>query len=243
MAYLNFTEALMEAKRRAQLQGRPLSSQETTGIVEAQAKTAAEKLLQEKQLGLQEKSVGLQESSLAEQTRQFNEQLAQRKYETEKELEAAKEATKAEAYGTAGSIGGAVIGTALLPGVGTVLGSVGGGSVGKILSGCIIISSCTSPNSYEVNLARAYRDQFMDETMLFGYYFLCGLIVPLIQKSEAIRMIFYKGLVKRLVDYGEMRLGEKKKCKFLSRVISIGFLGVCSTLGRLGNMVLGVCHE
>jgi len=57
---LNFAQALMEAKRRAQLSGRPLSRQEAAGIAEGFAESASDRLARAKQLSLQEQQMGTQ---------------------------------------------------------------------------------------------------------------------------------------------------------------------------------------
>ena len=85
MAFLKFTDALMEAKRRASLQGRQVTQQEATGISEGVAEAAGERGIQalslaqqkeqfEKQYGLQEKQYGLQVKSLEQQIAEANRQ-------------------------------------------------------------------------------------------------------------------------------------------------------------------------
>lgn len=69
MAYLNFTDQLAEAKRRARLQGRPLSEQETAGISEGVAAGASDRVQKGKALALSEEQV-------ANQKEQFGENLA-----------------------------------------------------------------------------------------------------------------------------------------------------------------------
>ena len=252
--YMNFTEALMEAKRRAQLQGRPISEQETRGITEGFAKSAAATNIAEQGLSLQEKGLEAQKS-------QFAETLAQRKYETEKELEAAeKEREHQKMRGIASGVGalaGGIIGgvytyTPQGAAAGAMIGSQAGGAMYEIdplkgvakgiFGGCIIISACTSPASYEVLVAREYRDQFMDEQTLFGYYFLCGLIVPAIRRFSIVKIAFKKFLVDSLVDFGEWRLGKKSGCRWRSRFISNSFLGFCLGLGKSLDRKLEVIH-
>lgn len=261
MAIMNFSEMLMEAKRKAQLQGRPVSEQEVRGITEGYAKSATDTGLRERGLEIQEKGLGQQES-------QFTRQLAQRKAEVDEEMRVADEERKhqkmrgiASGVGTvAGGILGGFLGAAGTYGFGTAAGAAGGaalgGSVGSamyeidplkgvakgIFGGCIIISSCTSPTSYEVELAREYRDKHMDEDTLFGYYFLCGLTVPGIKRFSSIRWAFKRLLVDSLVDYGEWMLGRKHGCRAASRVISQGFLGACRFLGIAGARALEVIH-
>jgi hypothetical protein len=99
---------------------------------------------------------------------------------------------------------------------------------------CIIISACTSPDSYEVNLSRVFRDTFLGPVTLAGYYALARLVAPAINKVRAVRWLVYTGLVKRLVDYGEWILGLKSKRELaLSETVAKGFLGLCTFLGRM----------
>ena len=85
MAFLNFTDALMEAKRRARVQGRDVSQQEAAGVSEGIAKASGERALAAeslatqkeqfaKQFGLQEKQYGLQIRSLEQQIAEANRQ-------------------------------------------------------------------------------------------------------------------------------------------------------------------------
>jgi len=97
---------------------------------------------------------------------------------------------------------------------------------------CIIISACTNPNSYEVSIARKYRDRFMTLRELTGYYALCPYIAPLIHRSPYFKRIVKRILVDRLVDYGEWILGMKQKTKFkTSGVVKTLFLGLCRVIG------------
>ena len=98
--------------------------------------------------------------------------------------------------------------------------------------GCIIISACTSPDSYEVNLARNFRDSYMDERTLTGYYALCPYVAPLIHRNKTVKRIVKRILVDRLVDYGEWRLGIKPEMKFrTSGAVKTLFLGLCQIIG------------
>ena len=74
-----FTEQLMQAKRQARLQGRPISQQEAAGISQGVAQTAAERTLAAEKLGLEKTS---QET----QAKQFAEQLATQKQQYESTL-------------------------------------------------------------------------------------------------------------------------------------------------------------
>jgi|GEM_PF-4872410 len=105
---------------------------------------------------------------------------------------------------------------------------------------CIIVSACTSRDSYEVNIARKFRDRHMDEEELTGYYALCVFVVPFIRKYPLVRKIVKKVLVDRLVDYGEWRLDMKQDMKYAtSGVVKKMFLGLCRHIGQGVDTVLG----
>ncbi len=234
----------MEAKRRAQLSGRPISQQEVEGVAKGFADTAATK--------------NIAEQGLTQQKEQFSQTLA---FEKEKDVEQrriAEEERKHQKMRTiasgAGAVAGGVLGTIFAtPGMGTIAGAAVGSQAGgamyeidplkgvanSIFGGCIIISSCTSPNSYEVNIARGYRDSYMDEITLTGYYALCFVLVPLIRKYPRFKRLVKRILVDRLVAYGEAVLGvESTRHYRTSSLISKAFLGFCGALGSFTNTYL-----
>jgi hypothetical protein len=250
MAYLNFVEALMSAKRRAQLQGRPLSQQEATGISEGYARSARE-------TGIQERGVELQERSLAQQSSQFSQSLAQRKFEESEKMRIAEEERKHQKVKTIASGVGGVVGGVVGGIYGGPYGGVAGAGVGsqagavmyevdplqstanKLFGSCIIISSCTSPHSHEVEVAREYRDKFMDVEILTGYYLLCQWIVPWIRKYPLVKTVVKRILVDRLVDFGEADLGYKAKRKlWSSSLVTNSFLAFCRFFGAMTNRIL-----
>lgn len=107
----------------------------------------------------------------------------------------------------------------------------GGGFLGL---GCIIISACTSPYSYEVNIARQYRDHYLGPITLAGYYALSHKIAPLILKSRAIKALVKNHLVDNLTDYFEWFLGYRTKRQLVrSRFVTKNFLRLCKILGHL----------
>jgi hypothetical protein len=110
---------------------------------------------------------------------------------------------------------------------------------GYLLKRCIIVSACTSRDSYEVNVARKFRDRYMDEETLTGYYALCVFIVPFIHKHRLFKRIVKSALVDRLVDYGEWRMEMKPAMRFsTSRFVKRTFLGLCRHVGRGVDTVL-----
>jgi hypothetical protein len=102
---------------------------------------------------------------------------------------------------------------------------------------CIIITACTDPHSYEVELTRCYR-KFLDPVTLGGYYAIAHKIAPIIKRNRKVRAFFKKFLVDRLVDYGEaflfrqnFRLSPKYKYKS-SVAVATSFLWVCKIVGN-----------
>jgi hypothetical protein len=156
----------------------------------------------------------------------------------------AKEVGSATVGGVAGALSGAVAGAAgtSWSGPGAIVGAVVGaiaGLFGAKVKGCIIISACCGPDSYEVQVARKFRDNHMDEEQLTGYYALCIFLVPFIQKHGWVRKIVKKALVDRLVDYGEAFMGMKGKRRFVtSRAVTRAFLGLCRHVGKGVDTVL-----
>jgi len=127
---------------------------------------------------------------------------------------------------TAGAIAGSFI-----PGPGNLIGA-GIGALGGILGSCIIVSSCTDPDSYEVNITREFRDNYLDPITLKGYYELARHIVPLINKSEQFKRYIKETLVDRLIDFGEWVMGYKDRLRFKdSETVTRNFLNTCYLMG------------
>lgn len=118
-------------------------------------------------------------------------------------------------------------------------GRIERGVMDKLGEYCIIVSACTGRDSYEVNVARKYRDRHMSEEELTGYYTLCIFVVPFIYRYPLLRRLVKRLLVDRLVDYGEWRLDMKPEMKYLtSGVVKRAFLGLCRHVGRGVDTVL-----
>lgn len=79
MAYLNFSDALMEAKRRAQIQGRTVSQPEAAGLSEGVASGAAQRSVAAEDLRLRREAVDTQKQ-------QFEKQLASTKEQFDKQI-------------------------------------------------------------------------------------------------------------------------------------------------------------
>jgi len=362
MAYANFTQALMNLKRRAQLTGNPFSTADVQNLQSSYAEGAAERAMAERSEGLAQKSLTTQENALNAQQKNFADTLAQEKELAgrseaqtrelaQSQMEAADAATRKGVYGnligTGASLGGAYllarpegVSTAAKPiiqdmlanyaanqalshggamststGLGTVgpatganisagmggageaataysggatLGGAGsaamsaapyavagyygakyggkalenvsgektfGASIGRTIqdplagpsraaadeflpegdfkdavekaedifnpiapifrsAGCIIVTACTSPDSEEVNITRAYRDKFLDPVTLRGYYMIADKIVPLMKKWPWFKKLIKKVLVDNLIEYGRWAL--EKEAGFLA---------------------------
>ena len=224
---LNFSDALANIKKKAQLEGRPLSQQEVSGVAEGYSENASQRLTRQRALELDKQK---HDETLAQQKSQFEATMAQNK----KDREAAKEASNQQTGASAGAALGTVIGTAVGGPWGAPVGAILGSIIGKQ---CIIISACTSRDSYEVNVARLFRDKYMSQYHLGGYYALAHRFVPIMEKSNFLKLITKRFLVDRLVDYGEWVFGLKPKRQLrTSRIITEGFLSVCAAIGMRINV-------
>lgn len=102
------------------------------------------------------------------------------------------------------------------------------------IKGCIIVTACTDRDSYEVNITRQYRDKFLSQSSLRGYYCLAEKIVPILKRNDALRRTVKTWLVDRLVDYGEYRLGlKKKRPRLLSYAVATAFLATIKVIGSI----------
>jgi hypothetical protein len=101
-------------------------------------------------------------------------------------------------------------------------------------AGCIIVTACTNRDSYEVEIARTFRDQFLDADQLRGYYALAERIVPMLERNEKARKNVKKWLVDRLIDYGAYRLGLKDtQPRWSSVAVSGAFLKTIKIIGMI----------
>jgi len=117
-------------------------------------------------------------------------------------------------------------------GPGAIVGAAIGGIIGLVSRRCIIITACTSWNSREVNIARMYRDTYLDADQLRGYYCLAEKIVPLLERHTALRRRCKTALVDRLIDYGSYRLGlSSSRPKVSSWLVSKAFLALIKGIG------------
>lgn len=154
------------------------------------------------------------------------------------ELDAAAEARRRERkekqMATIGAAVGFTAASSVSGGMGGPAGAVLGGAIGSMIGGgCIIISACTSPQSYEVKIAREYRDNILDRVTLGGYYALCELVVPLIDKSRFVKLFTKKFLVDKMIDYFEVILNYKNETHFMtSEIVTKAFLRACHLIGR-----------
>ena len=149
------------------------------------------------------------------------------------ELDAAAEARRRDRRASQMALLGAGVGFAV---GGTPAGAAIGAGIGSMLADCIIITACTSPDSYEVNIAREYRDNILDKTTLGGYYALCNVTVPLIHKSRLFKRFVKRFLVDRMIDYFEVALNYKNRTEWAtSKPITKIFLSMCHLIGLRVN--------
>lgn len=214
---LNFTEALSNLKRKAQLEGRPLSPQVTAGVAKGEGEAATDRLIRMKK-------VQQEKENLEQRKQEHIDNLKQQ----EEDRKSAEKTTIASTTATGATLGYTVAGTA----VGGIYGAIIGGALGWAAKECIIITACTSKDSYEVEISRVFRDKYMSPLELGGYYALAGRIAPMIRKSHFLKLITKKFLVGRLVDYAEWLFELKPKTRFrTSQMVTKGFLSLCAAIG------------
>jgi len=220
-----FTDILMNMRRKAQVRGRPLTEQELSGAIAGQAEDVSTRLARNRQLDISQQNTDIaQERNVIERERM------------DKMEHAAKEAERRDRL-TSGVVG-AALGWGSLGVLGPV-GAVAGFALGWLSGDCIIITACTDRNSYEVGVARAYRDRYMSIEELAGYYQIADIVAPVLRRIPILKALTKKVLIDSLVDYGEwfMHLKEDMKRPKISKFITLAFLIVCEYAGirRIGN--------
>jgi len=149
----------------------------------------------------------------------------------------------------AGKTGGVLELTARRAGQGAILGggwgAVVGGTVGLVEGvltegegACMIVTACTGRESYEVNVAREYRDRFVGAATLRGYYMIAETIVPLMNRWKLLRRLVKRTLVDPLIDHASWALSaddhgvvsERPPNRYTEKVTHV-FLKVCHFLG------------
>ena len=131
-----------------------------------------------------------------------------------------------------GTAVGAYIGQAIapVPGIGAVIGGAIGSVVGNLFRGCIIISAIHGRDSEEVDIARRFRDSFLDLPTLRGYYFLADRVVPLMELDPNFKQHVKQTLVDRLIRFGRAFFA-KKQADNIDTNTTINFLTLCRCLG------------
>jgi hypothetical protein len=138
-----------------------------------------------------------------------------------------------------GVAGGAAAGAAMgsvVPVVGTAVGAIVGGIAGGLSNAdiCVIVTCCHGRHSPEVQIAREYRDTYMSQGQIRGYYVLAEMIVPRMIRHNLFRDSVKRNLVDRLIRHGKWALGKtEEKPGILDYVVTKSFLGACSIAGIL----------
>lgn len=126
---------------------------------------------------------------------------------------------------------GAGIGFAIGGPVGGLVGA-GAGFISSMLGGCIIVTACTSRDSEEVNITRAYRDTYMTPEQLRGYYVLAEPTVFVMEKHPAFKKFVKKYLVDRIIEYCAWKTGKTEdKPSWKATVTMKAFMGLCGFMG------------
>lgn len=133
---------------------------------------------------------------------------------------------------TGGALGGALTGfvaSGFNP-LGALVGGIFGGVGSK--NKCVIVTAATSPDSIEVDMAREFRDKFVDRTTLRGYFMVAEWLVPTMQENEIVKTLVKEHLVDSLTRYAEWKLGyTKEHPSVVDCVVVRNFLSFCRDLG------------
>lgn len=176
----DYTELISEARRKAQLSGRPLSEGETAGIARGYASEAGNRLFRMKQLALEE-------------------------LRTKEQLKAAKEARESEKWRSAGQIIGAGVGYYYGGPAGAFVGAGVGGEAGEMIGGSTWLCTETKKQSGlskdDVQLLNAFRDYCKKhhKAWLEFYVRIGPEIVKEVAENENDVAGFYNNLKKDMV--------------------------------------------
>lgn len=137
---------------------------------------------------------------------------------------------------TGGAAAGAAAGTWVFPGVGTAVGGLLGGIAGGVSAAfeddCIIVTCCHGSQSEQVKIAREYRDRFMSDRQIRGYYVLADKLVPLMTREPKLKNAVRRYLVNRLIPYGRWAMGRTTtQPSMASYIVTKAFLGLCGAIG------------
>ena len=105
---------------------------------------------------------------------------------------------------------------------------------GALARACgIIMTAIHGADSYEVNICREYRNKFLTDEQLRGYYVFAEPVCFIMEKHPGLKKYFRRFLTEKFVDYSEYKLGKKsRKPSFISMATSMLFLKLCGYLGR-----------
>ena len=112
-------------------------------------------------------------------------------------------------------------------------GAVIGAGVGLLESAldCIIISAATGRHSPEVEIAREYRDKYLDLDTLRGYYMIAELVVPMMERFAWLKRVVKVVLVDPLVSYCAYSLTKTSSTSLYSKINTKAFLESCKLVG------------
>lgn len=98
---------------------------------------------------------------------------------------------------------------------------------------CIIVTACSGRTSEEVDITRIFRDMFLDEQTLRGYYIIAERVAPLMHRSQRFKAYIKKVLVDPLIDFGKFSIGMTRAFNPESIKVAENFLTVCSSTGGM----------
>lgn len=98
---------------------------------------------------------------------------------------------------------------------------------------CVIVTACHGRYSPEVEITRQYRNRFMNQTQLRGYYMLASRVVPQMKNKKSVMEWVTNHLVKHLIEYADWVLNGPRPSKppLKAKIVSKLFLLLCRLIG------------
>lgn len=201
--------------------GKTITPEMYDSLYRAELQTAADIALKKQEANA---GLGVKTYAISENARQFDEKMAAGSQEGSGLLGGQGLGMLAGLLGKSGG------------GSGTGGGSADGATAGMMgMTGegyCIIVSTCTNKDSEQVNMARWYRDSFLDRETLRGYYMLSELIVPVLLEHEDYKQSVKNYFVDSMMEYFEYLSEARPVCSDVAKQETLEFLGVCHEIGK-----------
>jgi hypothetical protein len=96
---------------------------------------------------------------------------------------------------------------------------------------CIIVSACHGRDSLEVDVARMFRDLFLDPETLRGYYMIAEQVVPVMERFPRYKEYIRRNIVDPIIEFGKSFFNGNSSVTPESVQVTGQFLSMCAVLG------------